>query len=269
MNRYFIKFLLVLVLFSSKIIFSQQKVSGKIVSENNMILNSVLVANISNNRKVNNDGKGNFIIEANLGDEIRFVKSGYERSSHIVLDQNTPINVILIRIPEEIEEVEIITITGDLEEDSKKLTKIDKAEELRKSIGLPKAPEVAREAIPTWGSVFAIGIPNIFDLYKIISGDARRMRSLYKYEDTQMYMDWIITRTDDEYFEEQGIPKNHIRQFLEYAFLENPMTIDFIKNKNIYGALFEIEKTVPKYVERITENNSELKSENKFIENNL
>ena len=78
-------------------------------------------------------------------------------------------------------------------------------------MGLPKAPEVSREAIPTWGSVFAMIIPNIFDLYKMISGDARRMKSLYKYEDAQRDIEWIIDRTDDAYFEEQGIPKDHKR----------------------------------------------------------
>lgn len=87
----------------------------------------------------------------------------------------------------------------------------------------------------------------------MISGDARRMRSLYKYEDTQRYIEWIMMRTDDKYFEDQCISKNDIRQFLEYAFIENPKTIDFIKNENIYGALFQIEMTVAKYVDRIKE----------------
>ena len=270
MKVYLIKvFLTILSVFSFGTLFSQQKITGKITSENEMIINSVLVVNISKDKKVNSDTEGNFTIEAVPGDEIRFLKKGYERNSHIVLDQNAFLKIILIRIPEEIEEVEIITITGDLEKDSKRLTKIDKAEELRKSIGLPKAPDVARERIPTWRSVFAIGIPNIFDLYKMLSGDARRMKSLYKYDDTQRYADFITTRTENEYFEELGIPKEDIRQFLEYSFIENPIVVDYIKNKNIVAALFEIEKTVPKFVERINERNSQGKDENQSDESGI
>lgn len=244
-------YLLVIIFFVGNLFFSQQKISGKIMSENDMVISSVMVVNISNDKKAYSDSAGNFTIEGSSNDELRFIKSGYERISKKIIDPEVGIKIILIRIPEEIEEVEIISLTGDLKKDSRRLTKIDKVAELQKSIGLPKAPEVQREAVPTWGSVFAMGIPNIFDLYKMVSGDARRMKALYKFEDTHRYIDWLVSRTDEDYFKELSIPKDNIKEFLGYAFLQNPRSVDFIKDENINGALFEIEKAAPEYVERL------------------
>lgn len=252
MKTYWSKlFCLILVFFALAMMFSQQKITGKTMSENDMVMSNVLVVNISNDKKTYSDSAGNFIIDGSFNDELRFIKPGYERGSKKIIDPEAEIIISLIRIPEEIEEVEIISHTGDLKIDSRRLTKIDKADELQKSIGLPKAPEVQREAIPTWGSVFAMGIPNIFDLYKMVSGDARRKKALYKFEDAHRYMDWVISRTDEDYFTELSIPKDNIKEFLGYAFLQNPRCIDFVKQENISGALFEIEKTVPEYVKRL------------------
>ena len=74
---------------------------------------------------------------------------------------------------------------------------------------------------------------------------------------------------NDAYFEEQGIPKDDKRQFLEYAIIEKPMTKDFIRKKNIVGALFQIEMTVPKYVARINESNAKKDSSNVNVEYDL
>lgn len=247
--------LLVILFFTSNLIFAQQKISGKVMSENDMIISSVLVINISNDQKAYSDASGNFTVKGSANDELRFVKAGYERVSKRIVNPEMVLDITLIRIPEEIEEVEIISITGDLEIDSRRLTKVDKVAELQNSIGLPKAPEVQRETVPTWASVFAMGIPNIFDLYKMVSGDARRMKALYKFEDTHRYMDWVISRTDDDYFAELNIPKENIKEFLGFAFLQYPFSLDHIKDENINGALFEIEKAAPEFVQRLKNRN--------------
>ncbi len=79
--------------------------------------------------------------------KIRFSKVGYERASKKISAYDSSLNIILIRIPEEIEEVEILNLTGDLNKDSKRLAKEDKVAKLQKDIGLPKPPEVAREKL--------------------------------------------------------------------------------------------------------------------------
>lgn len=126
---------------------------------------------------------------------------------------------------------------------------------MQKDIGLPKAPEVAREKAPELSDAFVVGFPmaaiNIDALYKVISGDARRMKNLYRFEDLQRHLKWVVSRLDTEYFTNQGISENQIREFLQFAFLENPRTLDFVKAKNINGTVFEIEKVIPKYIERV------------------
>jgi len=256
MESYFPKiFLLILVFGSLNFLFSQQKISGKIMSENDMMIGNVLVVNISNDKKTYSDGAGNFTIEASVNDEIRFSKMGYERSSKKVFDYDSSLNITLIRIPEEIQEVEILNLTGDLNKDSKRLAKEDKVAKLQKDIGLPKQPEVAREKAPELSDAFVVGFPmaaiNIDALYKVISGDARRMKNLYRFEDLQRHLKWVLSRLDTEYFTNQGISENQIREFLQFAFLENPRTLDFVKAKNINGTIFEIEKVIPKYIERV------------------
>jgi hypothetical protein len=256
MKSYFLKiFFFILVFFSLAVMFSQQKISGRILSENDMVISNVLVINVSNDKKTYSDATGNFTIEANLNDEIRFSKAGYERASKKIFDYNSPINVLLIRIPEEIKEVEILNLTGDLNKDSKRLAKEDKFAKLQKDIGLPRPPEIAREKAPELSDAFVIGFPmaaiNIDALYKVISGDARRMKNLYKFEDLQRHLKWVVSRLDSKYFSSLGISEEKINEFLQFAFLENPQSLDFVKSKNINGVVFEIEKVIPKYIERM------------------
>ena len=219
-----------------------------------MAIGNVLVVNVSNDKKIYSDAIGNFTIEGAVNDEIRFSKVGYERASKKISAYDSSLNIILIRIPEEIEEVEILNLTGDLNKDSKRLAKEDKVAKLQKDIGLPKPPEVAREKAPELSDAFVIGFPmaaiNIDALYKVISGDARRMKNLYRFEDLQRHLKWVVNRLDAEYFGSLGISKTEkINEFLQFAFLENPRSLDFVKSKNINGVVFEIEKVLPKYIE--------------------
>lgn len=236
-------------------VFSQNKISGKILSENDMIISNVLVVNVSNDKKTYSDAVGNFVIEGSVNDEIRFSKAGYDRVSKKIFDYDSPLTVILIRIPEEIKEVEILNLTGDLNKDSKRLAKEDQMAKLQKDIGLPRPPEIAREKAPELSDAFVIGFPmaaiNIDALYKVVSGDARRMKNLYKFEDLQRHLKWVASRLDSEYFINLQIPENKIPEFLQFAFLENPRSLDFVKAKNINGVVFEIEKVIPKYIERM------------------
>ncbi|WP_333853506.1 hypothetical protein [Epilithonimonas sp.] len=71
------KLLLVTLLFISHFIFSQQ-IRGRIVSDS-IAVNQVLVININSQEKTYSDSKGQFLINGNINDELRFVKLGYER----------------------------------------------------------------------------------------------------------------------------------------------------------------------------------------------
>lgn len=242
--------------------FGQQKITGKTLSENDMIVASVLVVNISNDQKVYSNSSGEFSIDGSEKDEIRFIKKGYERASRKVANAESPINVVLVRIPEEIEEVEIISTTGDLSKDSKRLTKIDKKEQLQKAIGLPKNPEKPREVpaeVKTVLLAAAFGNVNVQAVYDLISGKSRRQKRWYKYEDLQDDILWIRKRIDDDDFVKDGIPVERISEFLEFSFIIKPEIRSYVKAKNISRVMFNLDEVIPVYVDRLKENNAKSK----------
>lgn len=253
------KNLVVFFFFFTIYFFGQYKITGKTLSENDMIVASVLVVNISNDQKVYSNSLGEFSIEGTEKDEIRFIKKGYERASRKVSDVESSMNVILVRIPEEIEEVEIITTTGDLAKDSKRLTKIDKKEQLQKDIGLPKPPEKPREVPAEVKKVLlaaAFGNVDVQAVYDLISGKSRRQKRWYKYEDMQDDILWIRKRIDDDDFVKDGIPVERISEFLEFSFIIKPEIRSYVKAKNISRVMFNLDEVIPVYVDRLKTNNN-------------
>ncbi|MEY8758764.1 hypothetical protein [Chryseobacterium tongliaoense] len=103
-------------------VFSQHTVTGKIVDENEMNINAVLIVNISNNKSTHSDVSGQFVIEAEENDEIRFVKEGYYRSDKKISGDyfSSPLYIHLLKTETLIPEVKIsYQPTGNLEKDSK------------------------------------------------------------------------------------------------------------------------------------------------------
>lgn len=102
----------------------------------------------------------------------------------------------------------------------------------------------------SWGFAICFKQCDEFNnLYKNISGDARRMRTQYRYEDLQDNILWIRKRLDDDYFAEAGIPEEKISEFI--AFHENPQIVTAIKAKNLTKAMFLMEAKMPIYLERL------------------
>lgn len=267
MKSYFSKiFFLILTFFSFSSLFSQQKISGKTISENSMVITQVLVVNISNDKKTFSDAAGNFEIEASVHDEIRFSKIGYERAERRVSDYHSSLNVMLIRVPEEIKEVVILDLTGDINKDSKRLSKEDKVAKLQENLGLPKPPEKPREAPAELKKVLiaaAFGSVNVQAVYDLISGKARRQKRRYRYEDVQYKISWIRKRIDDEYFVESEIPAERISEFLEFSFILRPDISSAVKERNLSKAMLGIETVIPIYVDRLKNSTTDhIKSSN-------
>jgi len=260
--KYFLFLLLSLNLFS-------QEVSGDIVSENGFYLRNVLVVNLSNSQKTFSDEKGHFSISATVRDEIRFVKEKYERVS-IVIDSESfskNVNIKMPITPTDIEEVVIIDIlTGNLKKDANSLTKVDSKEKLNKDIGLPRPIEKPRpRPAELTKDVFVpmlLGNFNFQALYDIISGDARRLRSWYKYEDMQSNIKWIRERISDEYFNDYKIPKLKINEFLEFSILANPNVLKYIQANNIEGVILSLEIPIKEYVSRLEKDTSKKRGNN-------
>lgn len=101
-----------------------QIISGVITDEDQNPLAAVLVMNMSTDQKVLTNNNGEFSIRASANQELRFVRSGFERKSRILTELNlsTLITVFLVKNAQEIEAVEIKQkLSGDLLKDNKYL----------------------------------------------------------------------------------------------------------------------------------------------------
>ena len=176
-----IRIFFILLLVTAQNFFSQEVLTGKVVSEEGFIITDVDVINITKGVKTKTNEVGEFSISAHKNDEVRFTKRGYERSSYKFIDAYQPIKIILLKVASEIEEVKILPLSGNLSNDSKKLAKEDKVQRLRDEIGLPKNPEKPREKpADVKNDILAplLGIPptiNVQAIYDVVSGKSRKL----------------------------------------------------------------------------------------------
>lgn len=236
-----------LLLFSYTTVLAQQKSLGKVLDENGNPLAGVMVINISTNIASYTSNSGEFAILTKPQDELRFVKSGFERTSKRVSgDLDEFLSVHLLQSPYDIEEVKVKPqLTGDIEKDSKLLSKEDKVARLQKDIGLPPPPEKPRERPAEVANdvllPLVFGQMKVQAIYDLLSGEAKRKKNLYRYEDFQENIQWIRKRVDDEYFIKMGIPKNRINEFLSFSIKQNPEILKMVKAKNLSKILVLME----------------------------
>jgi len=213
-----------------------------VISEESNPISKVLIVNMTSNQKVYSDNVGNFSIEGKTGDELRFAKERYKGEKIII--SNNLLKVVLQQLPQEIEEVKII---------NKRLSE-SQEEKLRKDIGLPKGPEKPREKpvgakevlLPLLGASL-----NVDNLYKWLSGNSRRLKNRYKYEDLQDGLAWIQNNVDLEYFAEAGISTDKFNDFLMFS-LKDEKVLMYMKAKNVGGITVALDNNIPAYLERIT-----------------
>ncbi|GAB0156795.1 hypothetical protein CHRYSEOSP005_20620 [Chryseobacterium sp. Alg-005] len=246
------------LLFLFHLVLSQQTVTGIITDENDIRLNSVTVINMSTDQKVLCNSSGEFSIEASGNDELRFVKAGYERASKRVLTDgvNSRLTIILTQLPQEIEEVQVVKLSGDLSKDSRKVAKVDLGAQVEGAVGLPQPVGKMRETPAEVKKVLLpmlLGSLNIQGLYDLVSGKARKQKRQYQYEDLQEHIAWIKERVDDDYFVKAGIPVERISEFIEFSFLVKPHIRTYVKAKNLSAVLLRIEEVIPLYTDRLKE----------------
>lgn len=251
----------IILLFIFVHLFSQQKISGRITDEDGVALPAVTVMNMASDRKTYTADDGSFAIEiASPDDEIRFVRNGFERASIKALyGINKELNIRLTRVAQEIEEVEVAKITGNIAKDSRAVAKVDKSQIVEDVVGLPQPVGKMRETPADVKQVLIpilLGNLNVQGLYDLVSGDARRMKRQYRYDDLQEDIAWIRDRVEDEYFTKEGVPAERISEFIEFAFTSKPQIRSFVRAKNLTGALSRMEDAFPVFVKRLKESNT-------------
>lgn len=250
--------LLLLIVFSFSTSIYAQQVSGSVMDEDQNPIPAVLVFNMKTEQKSYTNLNGEFTISSLPNEELRFIRQGFERSSKIVStsDFNGNLSMTIIRSVQEIEEVKIpaVRLTGDLNQDSRNLTKFDKVAQLQREVGVPGPPEKPRETPADFKNDVLLPLIGLSlkpqAIYNLISGDARRMKAQYRYDDLQDKIWWIRGKVGDEYFIKMEIPAEKISEFLQYSIGVKPEIGKYIKAGNLSKVLFILEETLPQYLRR-------------------
>lgn len=189
---------------------AQSYIFGKITSEDNAEVQDVNVINIRTDEMVLSNRDGHFMISGRAGDELRFIKVGYERLTRKVVSENiqAPMNISLVRTTIQIPEVEVKKgLTGNLKIDTKNYNRPKKVEkltaEMDRYISQKSDPRIlaARpgEFVQPKGEGFSIG--KVKD----------------KWDDIDL-MSYIKKSLGEEYFTDLKIEKPQIDHFIYYVF---------------------------------------------------
>jgi hypothetical protein len=189
---------------------AQSYIFGKITSENGTEMQDVNVINIRTDEIVVSNRDGHFMISGRKGDELRFVKAGYERLAQKVSEADTqsPMNVSLVRQTILIPEVEVKQgLTGNLKIDSKLYNKPKKVEKLIKDIDLYIAQKSDPRILAARPGEFVQPKGQGFSIGKVKD----------KWDDVDL-MKYIRASLGDDYFTNLKIEKPLIEHFIYYVF---------------------------------------------------
>lgn len=232
------------------IIFSvAQNIIGVVSTEQNVKVGGVVIINIRTNEKVYTNEQGVFEIDAEVSDEIRLVKKGYDRASYIVKFEDFKREIQLNLQPAEImiEELVIskIKLTGNLAKDSKSLDKIDQNLKIQKSLGIS---DIEKKVKTITHSGISFSPDNLF------GKNRRRKKNLENYERLESNTDWIKSRIEEEFFTDKKLPRDSIVEFIGFAISEKPEIISYIKTNNVLQIKIFLEKVLPIYLKRLDKN---------------
>ena len=217
---------------------AQQIFFGKVTTEEGIALEQVLVINMRNKEQVYTSSNGEFKITADIPDEFRFVKKGYDRVSHIVKSADFDKHILLQMRKSETTINEVVIIPK---------SKIDR---LKKDIEVPKIPPIP--------IVIAFDVSAFEEL---ITGNARRKKTRYKYEDMQADILQVKEFLGEEYFIENKIPSERIHEFLEFSIIEKPEIKKHMKTGNQTQIMMILEELFSIYHKRLEMSNIKNKNE--------
>ena len=228
---------------------AQQIFSGKVTTEEGIALEQVLVINMRNKEQVYTSSNGEFKIAANISDEFRFVKKGYDRVSHIVksADFQEEKYFRLQKSTVTIEEVVIsrLKLTGNLAKDSKSLDKEDVNAKIQKSLGTETIEKQVRSISGSAGISF--------NMASLLAGKKKKEQKqrLEKYEQFQNNATWISERVDLEYFVSKGIPEMKVTEFIQFSLTQKPEVAGYIKTNNFPKIMTALDQLIPVYLKKI------------------
>lgn len=180
-------------------------------------VNQVLIININSQEKTYSNSQGQFVINADFGDELRFVKEGYERKVLKIINTDEVV-INLIKLVTEIEEVEVKKkLSGNLNEDSRLFNENKKKIALNNDIKVYFKTKSSGELMKPKPGEFVQPVSS-----GITFGD---IKNKWKLPDL---VEWLRENLTDDYFISFGIDLPEINSFIYYS-LQSFNTITILK----------------------------------------
>jgi hypothetical protein len=241
-------------------LWGQQKISGKVITGNELDLTPVLVVNISNSKSMLSDMSGRFEIEAKENDEIRFVKEGYYRVDRKITgeDMNAPLNIIMKRMEIQIPEVKITyKPTGNLAKDNQHLNESRKIQSLKSDLeSYMKSPLI--QALPNntisktfTGHDFNAGQVNVLGVLSAVAGLVKKATkpkiTKANYNETQDFLKRVKNQINLSFLKKYGMDEEQIDSFLLYAEKTRSLAKRFRKDFQINDVEYELKVAFAEY----------------------
>ncbi|ASW74883.1 hypothetical protein IQ37_12720 [Chryseobacterium piperi] len=188
---------------------AQEYLFGKVASEERIEVPEVTVINIRTDERVLTNSDGHFMISGRQGDELRFVKNGYERMNKKITKENVgaPINMVLVRQATLIPEVEIKKgITGDLKIDSKNLDRPKKVDKFTEGLAKYMRQKSDPRVLAAKGGEFVQPKGEGFSIGKVKD----------QWDDVDL-MNYLSASLGEQYFADLKIEKSQIQHFIYYV----------------------------------------------------
>jgi hypothetical protein len=169
----------------------------------------VTVINIRTDERVTTNRDGHFMISGRQGDNLRFIKSGYDRVSTTVTKENvvSPVNIKLIRSAQLIDEVEIKkALTGDLKVDTKTLNPPRKVEKLKSDLAIYMKQKSDPRILAARPGEFVQPKGQGFMIGKVKN----------KWDDVD-FMNYMVTALGYQYFNDLKIENSQVQHFIYYV----------------------------------------------------
>jgi len=189
---------------------AQNYIFGRINTEDGVELTDATVINIRTNERVVSNSDGHFMISGRVGDELRFVKAGYERVSKKMNEDNisSSLQITLIKAATLIDEVEIKKgLTGDLNIDAKNLNQQKKVQKLKSELAAYLSQKSDPRVLAARPGQFVQPKGEGFSIGKVKN----------RWDDVDL-MKYLISALGEQYFIDLKIEKPQIQHFIYYVF---------------------------------------------------
>ncbi len=239
--------------------FSQEKtIIGRIIIDvEDESSEGIFVTNLRTQITAITDLTGSFSIHARLNDELLIRSHLYETRKFILSKQvfyNELISIHLNMHPIVLEEAVISQkLTGYLDKDVKYQPSKDVVAKLYKELGInPDASKLRDTTSVAFWKDYSPFYLNVETVLESQTGQLRKRKNLYDYEDKENKLEHIRQYFGDYYFvNELNIPKEKIRDFLFYAYESSDIPI-YYSTGNYLSILYELNLASKVYLRRLS-----------------